>query len=198
VDPEQWDERYAGDDLLWGAGPNEQVVEQLADLTPGTALDVAGGEGRNAIWLAGRGWDATVVDFSAVALRRARELAAQRGVAVTTVEADVTAWAPAAAVDLVLLAYVQLAGAERRALLGEAAGWVAPGGTLMVVAHDQRNVTHGHGGPPSAEVCYDLDETVAALAGLDVLTAEVVDRHVETADGTAVALDTLVVARAGS
>lgn len=195
MDAAGWDERYGGADMLWGAGPNEEVRRRLEGLAPGTALDVAGGEGRNAVWLASRGWDATVVDFSAVALARAEQLAAARGVPVRTVRADVTAWAPAGPVDLVLLAYVQLPGEARCDLLRRAATWVGPGGTLVVVAHDRSNVRHGHGGPPREDVCYDLDETVGALAALTVVVAEVVEREVATEAGDAVALDTLVVAR---
>jgi hypothetical protein len=66
---------------------------------------------------------------------------------------------------------------------------------LFVIAHDRSNVEHGYGGPPSPEVCYTVDDTVAALADLDVTTAEVAERRVDTADGTKVALDTLVIAR---
>ena len=70
-----------------------------------------------------------------------------------------------------------------------------PGGTLFVIAHDRSNVTDGYGGPPSPDVCYTVDETVDVLAGLDVVTAEVAQRHVDTPDGTKIALDTLVIAR---
>ena len=67
-------------------------------------------------------------------------------------------------------------------------------GTLFVVAHDRSNAEHGHGGPPDAAVCYDLDETLAALGGLDIVTAEIVERSVDTDEGPRTALDTLVIA----
>jgi hypothetical protein len=53
---EYWDERYASMPSVWGAEPNRWVAEQLADLAPTSAVDLACGEGRNAVWLAGRGW----------------------------------------------------------------------------------------------------------------------------------------------
>ena len=65
---------------------------------------------------------------------------------------------------------------------------------MLVVAHDRSNVTEGHGGPPSPEVCYDVDETVAALEGLIPSVAEVARRPVQTDEGERVALDTVVVA----
>src|SRR5256885_9972264 len=65
VDADGWDQRYAGAELVWSAGPNRFVAEELADRPPGRVLDLASGEGRNALWLAARGWQATAVGFSA-------------------------------------------------------------------------------------------------------------------------------------
>jgi 2-polyprenyl-3-methyl-5-hydroxy-6-metoxy-1,4-benzoquinol methylase len=86
---DEWDDRYATTELLWGAAPNQFLVREVAGLSPGRALDLATGEGRNAIWLAQRGWNVTGVDFSAVALGKAQAIAADVGVAVEWVEADV-------------------------------------------------------------------------------------------------------------
>jgi len=194
MDRTAWDERYASKDYLWTVEPNRFVQQHVAQLTPGTAIDLATGEGRNAVWLAGQGWQVTAVDFSPVGLDKARRLAADHDVDVEWVEADVTAYQPSATFDLVLVAYLQLSTASRVEVLRRAAGWVARGGTMLVVAHDRSNVTEGHGGPPSPEVCYDVDETVAALEGLTPSVAEVARRPVQTDEGERVALDTVVVA----
>ncbi|MEO2106056.1 MAG: class I SAM-dependent methyltransferase [Actinomycetota bacterium] len=194
MDRTAWDERYASKDYLWTVEPNRFVQQHVAQLTPGTAIDLATGEGRNAVWLAGQGWQVTAVNFSPVGLDKARRLAADHDVDVEWVEADVTAYQPSATFDLVLVAYLQLSTAPRVEVLRRAAGWVARGGTMLVVAHDRSNVTEGHGGPPSPEVCYDVDETVAALEGLTPSVAEVARRPVQTDEGERVALDTVVVA----
>ena len=80
-------------------------------------------------------------------------------------------------------------------MLDHAATRLNPGGTLFVIVHDRSNVEHGYGGPSSPDVCYTVAETVAALDGLDVVAAEVVERKVDTPDGTTTALDALVIAR---
>lgn len=72
----EWDRRYAEQELVWSAGPNQFLVEEAAGLAPGRALDVAAGEGRNAVWLAERGWRVTAVDFSTVGIDKGRRIAA--------------------------------------------------------------------------------------------------------------------------
>ncbi|HEX7162746.1 MAG TPA: class I SAM-dependent methyltransferase [Trebonia sp.] len=95
-----------------GARPNRFVEDELASLAPGRAVDLGSGEGRNAIWLAERGWRVTAVDFSAADLARAARLAAERGASVDWVQADLPTWEPApGGYDLVLIAYLHLPSA---------------------------------------------------------------------------------------
>ena len=194
MDRDGWNDRYETAEYIWNANPNQFVAEHLGDLAPGDAIDLAAGEGRNAVWLAEQGWRATAVDFSDVALTKARRLAEDRGVNIETIAADVTAWEPASPVDLVVLAYLQLPSDVQESVLRRVVGWVRPSGTVFVIAHDRSNVAHGHGGPSVEDVCYDAERTAAALAPLQIDRAEVVERRVDTPDGERVALDTLVIA----
>lgn len=66
---DDWDRRYSGAELVWAAAPNRFVAEALDGVEPGRALDLAAGEGRNAVWLAERGWEVTAVDFSVCGCR---------------------------------------------------------------------------------------------------------------------------------
>src|SRR5690349_10831664 len=88
MDAAAWDERYAATDLVWSAGPNQFVEAELGELAPGKALDLACGEGRNARWLAERGWHVTAIDWSSVAIEKGRQVSAhvewQVGDALTT------------------------------------------------------------------------------------------------------------------
>jgi len=194
VDQRQWDELYASTELVWTAEASRFVVEELAGLPAGRALDLGAGEGRNAIWLAEHGWQVTAVDFSAVGLAKAAELAAGRGVTgVRWVEADLREYQPGpAAYDLVLLAYVHLPPDEFGALLQRAASALAPGGTLLVVGHDVDNIAHGHGGPQDPRILHRVQDVVAALPGLTIQRAEQARRPVLTGDGERAAIDTVV------
>jgi SAM-dependent methyltransferase len=195
MDRARWDERYSGTEFEPTTRPNQFVAAELADLTPGRALDLAAGAGRNAVWLAELGWSVTAVDFSRVGVDKGRRLAAARRVEgqVDWVVADLDDYQPAAAAfDLVLIAYLQV-GAELRArVLARAAAALVPGGTLFVVGHDLTNLTEGTGGPQYPEVLYTPAAITAELPGLRVLQAERVRRTVQQDDRPATAIDTLV------
>ncbi|WP_165988046.1 bifunctional 2-polyprenyl-6-hydroxyphenol methylase/3-demethylubiquinol 3-O-methyltransferase UbiG [Streptomyces sp. YIM 98790] len=198
MDSRAWDERYAAAELVWGREPNRWVAGETGELPPGRALDLAAGEGRNAVWLAGRGWRVTAVDFSAVALERGRELVAagapEAAERIRWVRADVTdpsAWADwerRGGFGLVLISYLHLPAGPRRDVWRRAAGATAPGGTLLVVGHDATNIAEGTGGPQDPEVLYSPDEvvSVAVSAGLRTVRAERVRRPVEGAQRDAV------------
>ena len=193
MDSQEWDQRYAGTELVWTAEPNRFAVAELQDLAPGRALDVAAGEGRNAVWLASRGWQVTAVDFSAAGLDKGRRLAEARGTAIDWVRADVRDYQPeAASFQLVLVAYLQLREAELDGVLHRAVTALAPGGVLLVVGHDVINLTEGTGGPPDPAVLYTPESITRSLGGLTVVRAERVRRPVATADGHREAVDTLV------
>ncbi len=193
---ERWNRRWAGERAHASSAPSEFLIAETEALPPGRALDVACGAGRNAVWLARRGWRVTGVDFSDVALRTARELAASAGVEVEWIEADAVTWIPPrGAYDLVTVMYLQLPAAERRAALGHAVAAVAPGGTLLVVGHDRLNLTEGWGGPTQAEVLFTPDDVVAEIGGLVIESARRVRRAVAEGAGAREAIDALVRAR---
>jgi len=198
VDRHQWNERYGGDELVWTSTPNQFLVSEVVGLPAGRAVDLACGEGRNAVWLAEQGWRVTGVDFSSVGLAKARRFAKLWGVEVSWVESAIQEWTPPPeGFDLVAVLYLQLPQPERTAALEVAASAVAPGGTLLVVAHDEDNLTRGYGGPPSADVLYSVADvtSVAEAAGLAVERAERVVRVVDTDAGPKDAIDTLVRAK---
>lgn len=196
MEREQWDRRYAGADLVWPVDANRFVVRETADLTPRRALDLGTGEGRNAIWLAERGWHVTAVDFSAVALEKGRRLAGERGVDVEWIEADLRSYMPEREVfGLVLVMYMHPLAPERRSLVRMAASALAAGGTLLVVGHDRTNLTQGVGGPQDVDRLFGPEDIVADLAGVDrlrTIRAERVLRPVHTDDGERTAIDALV------
>jgi SAM-dependent methyltransferase len=193
VQREDWDRRYADEPWLWSKTPNQFVVSELSELAPGHALDLAAGEGRNAVWLAQRGWNVVAVDFSDVAVAHGCELARREGVEIEWHLEDVREYVPEAqGFDLVLVIYLHLPWETMERVLGRASEAVAPGGTLLLVGHDRTNLEQGHGGPPDPAVLYSPEDVTQALEGLRIERAERVHRHVQTEQGQAVAIDNLV------
>ncbi len=195
MDSIAWDQRYRGRELVWTSEPNRFLVSETTSLAPARAIDLACGEGRNAVWLAERGWEVTGVDFSSVGIEKARQLEDARGVRVEWVLADLLEYRPEPrSVDLVIVFYLQVAARQRTTILRAAADAVAPGGTFLLVGHDRRNIEHGYGGPQDPTVLYTAEDIIDDLAGTDlrIERAETVQRPVETAGETQIALDALV------
>ena len=190
-----WDDRYAkaaaAGTAIWSREPNAWIAQVTGTLPPGTAIDLAAGEGRNALWLASRGWRVTAVDFSATGLSIGRTRAAEAGLQLDWVTADATTWVSATPVDLVVIAYLQLPAAELSSAISNAVASLAAGGTLALIGHDSENLEHGVGGPKDAAMLHDLEVVRSAAAGLDI--AECRRYHRTTADGS-VAIDTILLA----
>ncbi len=196
-DAASWDERYRTADFVWSTTPNRFLPPEVEGLAPGRALDLACGEGRNAVWLATQGWDATGVDFSATGLEKASRLAETNNVTVEWICADVTGWESPGAFDLVVVFYLQVPAPARRAAFGAAARSLARGGTLVIVGHDLANLTDGIGGPQDPAVLYTPDDVrhdldAAEMSDLVIERAERVERPVDTEAGTVMALDCFV------
>jgi SAM-dependent methyltransferase len=186
MDTSMWDERYAASDLVWSAEPNLFLPPLVEGVEPGTALDIACGEGRNAIWLARRGWEVTAVDFSAVGIDKARRLG--QDVDVDWVVADATEYDPARHFDLVLVFYLHLPGAQMAEVFDRAVAATRPGGTFFGVGHALRNLTDGYGGPPEPDLLWSVDCIAPLVEGLEVLELGERDRFVASADATAIDL----------
>lgn len=182
-----WEDHYGQRPKVWSGKPNAVLVDEIADLPPGRALDLGCGEGGDAIWLASRGWTVTAVDVSQTATDRAAAAAETAGVAdrVTWRRVDLGAELPAGPYDLVTAHFLQSpVELPRDRILRAAAYLVAPGGTVLVVDHAAA--------PPWASEharhhVFPTPEGTLAELGLDdgweVATCETRERHAVGPDG---------------
>jgi SAM-dependent methyltransferase len=195
---QRWNERYAATGLTWSAGPNELFAELAADIPPGRALDVATGEGRNALWLAGQGWQVDAIDFSNVGIDKGRQIAAERSLEINWIVADVNTHEFETAVyDLVTVLYLHTSAEERAGWLPALIQSVRPGGQLIYIGHDPANIEKGVGGPQDPAVLPGVEDLAPMLVDFDLKRAEIYQRPVNSdpghgAAGDGVALDTLV------
>ncbi|WP_405160085.1 class I SAM-dependent methyltransferase [Nocardia sp. NBC_01499] len=219
MDATDWDERYAQTELVWGAPPNNTVVEHVFGLERRTplqpdgpdgdppelprALDLACGEGRNSLWLATHGWQVHAVDYSQVGVDKGRTIATRLSRSVRSRIswqcADVTDLDAAEITgpfELVLLVFLHLPADQRGKVVRQAAELLAPEGTLLVLGHDTTNFTDGYGGPKDPSVLFTPDDIVAdlgeAIAG-NRIRIQLADRVFRPTEGRD-AIDALVIA----
>jgi len=198
MDRNGWNLRYAGREAEPNTEPAALFAAEVKQIPPdGRALDLACGEGRNAVWLAQRGWAVTAVDYSSVALEHARRLAERRMVAVNWIDADVTAFhLLPETFRLISITYLHLPRQEQRLVLRRAATALAPGGLLVMVGHALRNLTEGSGGPQEPRVLWQagtLEKDVARL-GLRLRHAREITRKNKELPTPRQAIDVVLVA----
>lgn len=190
-----WTERYAAAAMAWDTTPDQFVVAACRALRAGRALVLGAGEGNNAIWLAGRGWDVTAVDIASLAVSRISSRAALMNTRLSAIVADAVSYQPAAgAFDLILASYLPLPTGKLRSLVHHVAPGLAPGGRMLVVGQDASNLDRGYGGPQDPDLLSTPDAVSALMseAGLQVVRAEVVRREVAVDIGVRYALDHIV------
>ncbi|WP_435768923.1 class I SAM-dependent methyltransferase [Nocardioides sp. SYSU DS0651] len=200
---EFWDERYAGSDRVWSGRPNARLVEQTADLTPGTALDVACGEGADAVWLAQQGWKVTALDVSEVALERVAAHAEDAGVESRLRIGFYDALedprpAGRRTFDLVTVSFLHVPVPDFDRIYRGIADAVAPGGRLLVTAHHPHDVESGARHDHGPGLLFGPERVLATLgvhepgSPWEVEVAETPTRQQPGPDGPMTVRDTVV------
>lgn len=168
-----WDERYAEKEFAYGVKPNDFLVEMVERLPKGRVLCLCEGEGRNAVYLAEQGYQVTAVDASSVGMAKAQRLAAQRGVDIETVVADLADYdIPADTFDAVVSIFCHVPKALRQKVHQQVLNGLKANGVLLLEAYFPKQLEFGTGGPPTAELMMDLQSLKIELQGLELLHAE--------------------------
>jgi len=179
VERDRWDERYSQPGFAYGTEPNDFLASVADRLPLGPVLTIGEGEGRNAVFLAGLGYEVVAIDQSEVGLAKTRQRANERGVPVQTVQADLRDYPiePDAWAGIVSI-FCHLPPSIRVPLHAAVVRGLRPGGIFILEAYTPRQLGRGTGGPPSAELLVSLDELTRELAGLKFLHARELEREV--------------------
>lgn len=183
-----WETFYSERDRIWSGHPNAMLVREVSGLAPGNALELGCGEGADAIWLAGRGWQVTALDVSALALERAAKHAEDAGVAdrIQWRRQDLAVWEPREHYDLACAQFLHSpVELPRNAILATGARAVAPGGRLLIVGHESFPSWSQH---PEPEEPLPTAAELAAELGLgspdwELETVDSVEREANGPDG---------------
>ena len=175
-----WDMRYREPGYVYGTAPNDFIVAVTATIPRGRILSLAEGEGRNAVYLASLGCKVTAVDGSAVGLRKAEALAAERGVAITAIVADLGQfrilpehW------DGIVSCYCHIPSSIRPALHRAVVRGLKPGGVFVLEAFSKQQLAYNSGGPQDPDLLMSLDELKRELSGLEFIRAATLEREVQ-------------------
>ncbi|PKU23601.1 SAM-dependent methyltransferase [Telmatospirillum siberiense] len=169
-----WDERFMGEEYVYGTEPNVFLTEQAPHLVSGARVLVPGdGEGRNGVWLAGRGMRVLSVDGSTVGLAKARNLAASRGLVIETEVADLGSWEwPVGKADAVASLFLHLPTAVRPQIHAKMIGALRPGGLLILEAFRPAQLAYASGGPKDLDLLYAADQLRSDFQAMDMLLLE--------------------------
>jgi SAM-dependent methyltransferase len=179
-----WNDRYRGADYVYGTAPNDFLASVAWEIPAGPVLCLAEGEGRNAIFLAGRGHAVTAVDFSEAGIAKARALAQTRGVPLTAIAADLAKFeiVPQSWTGIVAI-FMHLPPALRRSVLSRAAAGLRPGGIFIMEAYTPAQLGRGTGGPADIALLPTLAELKSELGDLEWLIAREDERDVHEGTG---------------
>lgn len=172
-----WEDKFAGEPYLYGTEPNAFIKAQAGRLKPGAkVLCLAEGEGRNAAFLAALGHSVKAVDFSAQALKKARQLAADRQVSIATEQADLTRWQCDETYHAITATYLHLDEATALTVFQTVLDRLEPGGLFIGEFFSKKQLDYASGGPKNPDLLYEtalfeklgleplhLEETIAQL-----------------------------------
>lgn len=167
-----WNDRFAGEEYLFGTEPNAFLASQRQRLKPGMrALAIADGEGRNGVFLARQGLDVLSTDFSPVALAKAEKLAAGAGVALKTECVDLGNWDwGGPRFDVVAAIFIQFMGpTERSRMFAHIKQVLVPGGLLLLEGYRPKQLDYGTGGPSQVENLYTRELLEREFADMEIL-----------------------------
>jgi cyclopropane fatty-acyl-phospholipid synthase-like methyltransferase len=176
-----WNQRYQGENYLFGKAPNAFLKRQAHLLKPGMrALAIADGEGRNGVWLAEHGLNVLSIDFSEIALAKAVKLASERGVKLNTMTADLATWDWAGGpFDLIVSIFFHADPVLRAKIFRDMKKHLAPRGLVLLEGYGLRQLEYRTGGPPTAENLYTAQMLREAFADFEILNLDDYDGVIE-------------------
>jgi cyclopropane fatty-acyl-phospholipid synthase-like methyltransferase len=183
---QRWEQRFQTPGYWFGTAPNAFLASQAHRLARGQkALAIADGEGRNGVWLAEQGLDVVSLDFSPTAGAKAQALAAERGVTLSVMQADLFAWDwPAEQFDAIVAIFVQFAEpAERKRMFDGMKRALKPGGLLLMQGYRVEQLKYGTGGPGKAENLYTRALLEEAFGDMTIVELNEHDSEVHEGSG---------------
>lgn len=173
-----WDDRYSDGEFVYGTEPNTFLTEHCSMLGS-PLLSLAEGEGRNAVYLAGRGLQVHCVDGSTVGLAKAQVLASSRGVSITTEVADLAVYQPSENhFQSVISISAHLPAAIRYRLYPLVERCLKPDGILLLEAYSETQLERTTGGPKDIDLLMSVAKIEREFPNLEPILLREIEREV--------------------
>ncbi|WP_342806648.1 class I SAM-dependent methyltransferase [Alteromonas sp. M12] len=174
-----WDERYADKDYAYGKEPNTFLAENYQAIPQGRVLSLAEGEGRNAVFLAQKGYSVTAVDGSEVGLKKAEMLAKEKGVEIELIHADLAEFYIGEDIwDGIISIFCPLPTELRSHVYKNAVNGLKAGGVFLLEAYTPEQLKHATGGGKSIDSMTTKESLLSDLGRLNFSQLQEIERDV--------------------
>ncbi len=174
-----WDERYSAQHYIYGTTPNRFLEDNVKFIPPGKVLSLAEGEGRNAVFLAKRGYFVTAVDASVVGLQKAKKLAKNNNVNIEFIHADLdqydigkNKW------DAIISIFCPLPSLLRQKVHKGIVAGLKKNGVLLLEAYTPDQLKHGTGGGTSADLMMTKESLSFEFGDFKFMHLQEVEREI--------------------
>jgi len=154
---QRWDEKFSREGYFYGFEPNTFIAAQTKLLVPkGDVLCLGEGEGRNAVYLASKGFNVTALDASPIGMTKALMMAANKGVSFKTELLDLEQWQPTQTYDAIMTSYLHLEDPLRTQAFKQALQTLKTDGYFIGEFFSINQIPRDSGGPKKPELLYTL------------------------------------------
>jgi len=183
---QMWDEKFSREGYFYGFEPNVYIESQTHLLAPeGEVLCLGEGEGRNAVYLASKGFDVTALDASAIGMTKALMMASKRGVSFKTELLDLEQWKPAQSFDAIVTSYLHLEEPLRTKAFQTAFKTLKTEGYFIGEFFSINQIPRESGGPKKPSLLYTLEslESIFSIEGAQIIYLEECDVPLDEGNG---------------
>ncbi len=165
---QKWNYRYSSEEYYFGKEPNDFLKESIENISPGKALFVGDGEGRNSVYAAKLGWSVDSIDISDIGKSKADKLAAENNVKINYILADAIEFNyPVENYDLIVVIYFHVDENVREQIHKRFIDSLKSDGRLICLVYEKDHIKLNTNGPSTLNLLYSLDNIVEDFIDLE-------------------------------
>jgi len=182
-----WDERYSNEAFAFGENPNVFLTETLPQFNPGKVLCAAEGEGRNAVFAAGLGWEVSAFDLSEYGKMKAEILATKNLVSIDFTVGDIqTLKYDANSFDALVMIYAHFPASIKSSCHHQLITYLKPGGLIIFEAFSKNHIQYNSinpkvGGPKDMDQLYSIEEIKKDFKDFEII--ELIETETDLSEG---------------